>query len=48
MKKTVMVKEGGVHWGWWLFWLIFFWPALVFVWLKHSSNVRYVTREIDE
>ena len=33
-----MQQEIGVHWGWWLFWLIVFWPALLFVALSHSKK----------
>ena len=39
-----MVKVEGVHWGWWLFWLIVFWPGLLFVWLKHSNKIREAER----
>ena len=30
----------GVHWAWWLFWLLVFWPALIFVWASHNSKIR--------
>ena len=28
----------GVHWFWWLFWLVVFWPALLFVILTHTDR----------
>lgn len=35
-----MIEVKGVHWFWWLFWLIFCFPVLVFVWLTHNSKIR--------
>ena len=40
MTDTVYIEKPktGVHWGWWVFWLIFFWPALIVVALIHFGR----------
>jgi hypothetical protein len=35
----------GVHWGWWVFWIIVFWPACIFVALSHFKTMYRVTLE---
>ena len=43
MSKTVTRREisaegEGVHWGWWVFWLLAFWPALIVVLIVHIGK----------
>jgi hypothetical protein len=35
----------GVHWGWWVFWIIVFWPACIFVAISHFKIVYNVVAE---
>lgn len=38
-KYTVLEsKRDGVHWGWWVMWLLVFWPLLIAVALVHFSS----------
>ena len=38
---------GGIHWLWWVFWLIVFFPALIVVAIVHSARKnRAAMREI--
>ena len=48
MKKQTVKTEGGVHWGWWLFWLLIFWPALIITAVIHFNNRHVVIVEEDE
>ena len=40
------IRTPGVHWGWWLFWLGVFWPALLGVYLIHSEDIRSYDAEV--
>ena len=46
---SLVTQEGeGVHWFWWIFWLLVFWPAVVLVAIAHSKkcfivNVEYAS-----
>ena len=31
-------EKSGVHWFWWVLWLIVFWPAVIFVWMEHNKR----------
>ncbi|UUW39715.1 hypothetical protein VP14_028 [Vibrio phage VPMCC14] len=37
-------KRDGVHWFWWIFWLLLFWPMLLLTVIIHynSTKVYYV------
>jgi len=37
----------GVHPGWWVFWTVAFWPALIVVAVVHSDKKKKATKEIE-
>ena len=39
MKRNQPPKVS-VHWFWWLFWLVVFWPALIIVYVIHSKRAN--------
>lgn len=41
--------KGGVHWFWWVFWLIAFFPALIVVAIIHNGRkTRAAIREVKQ
>tara|TARA_Y100001956_G_C4128568_1_gene191964 strand:- start:7703 stop:7975 length:273 start_codon:yes stop_codon:yes gene_type:complete len=40
--EILNTRKEGVHWGWWVFWLVFFWPMLIAVaWVHSNSKFEY-------
>ena len=38
-KRSARAQQfAGVHWGWWVFWSLFFWPALIVVAILHNGK----------
>jgi hypothetical protein len=38
-EKTASADDAcGVHWGWWVFWTVVCWPALIFVYAVHTDK----------
>ena len=35
-----MIEEKGVHWGWFVFWIVVFWPAVIITWIISSKKVN--------
>lgn len=53
--KVLDTKRDGVHWGWWIFWLVIFWPMLAVLALVHYNSrmiyhvaVKYVDGSVEE
>jgi len=42
----MQVRTPGVHWAWWVFWLLVFWPALFLVWITHKNDVDSYNLEL--
>ena len=44
-----VIEQPSVHFGWWVFWLIMFWPALVLVYLvdKDKRTQKVVAVVVD-
>ena len=48
-KRRQKVDAGGVHWFWWVFWLIAFFPALIVVAIMHNGRkTRAAIREVKQ
>jgi hypothetical protein len=47
-KSTVELERdlNGVHWFWWVFWLLIFWPALIVTWIIHSNKKERARDEL--
>lgn len=41
--KVIGEVKKGVHWFWWLFWLIIFFPVLALVLLVHLNSSKVYT-----
>ena len=40
--EILNTRKEGVHWGYWIFWLLVFWPALIVVaWIHYTSPNEY-------
>ncbi|CAM0104816.1 hypothetical protein VPH5P1C_0047 [Vibrio phage 5P1c] len=40
--KVIDYEREGVHWGWWVFWLVLCWPVLIVtVWFHYTSDKTY-------
>ena len=40
--EILNTRKEGVHWGWWVAWLVFFWPMLIAVaWFHYTSSKEY-------
>jgi len=47
--KRMTNEANGVHWFWWLFWLVLFFPALIVVAIMHTGRKnRAAIRETKE
>ena len=45
-KKIVMVPDS-VHWGWYVFWLLVFWPAIIVTLIIDSGKSdKFVPMEV--
>jgi hypothetical protein len=47
--EKIILREVGqhpVHWGWWVFWLVFFWPCLIIVGILSLFRKQYLVRLI--
>lgn len=42
-----MTEQNGVHWFWWVFWLIVFWPAVFLVWMEHNNRKRHSQKQTE-
>ena len=38
--KVLDTKRDGVHWGWWVMWLLLCWPVLFFTAVIHFNSQR--------
>jgi len=41
--KRMAKEANGVHWFWWLFWLVVFFPALIVVAIMHTGAKNRAT-----